>query len=225
MARRTSSPDGTDAPRLTATAPTDLEDWTPAPGDLLTGDRVEGKRIGVLDVAGERLPDVELEECVVDTLRADDTDLRGLRVRDSTIETLDAPVLRASSSSWRGVRIGGGRVGSAELYDAELNDVVFTGLKLGFVNLRGSTLTDVVFRDCVIDELDLGDARLLRVSFEGLTIRAVEGTGTRVEHVDLRRADLDRVERLEGLRGATIGSDQLFALAPLLAAQAGYRVG
>jgi uncharacterized protein YjbI with pentapeptide repeats len=215
---------GTDAPRITLTDPTDLDDWTPGPGDVLTGDRVEGKRIDVFDLAGERLPDLEIEESVIGTLRVDGADLRGLRVRDSVVETLDAPVLRASSSSWREVRIAGGRIGSAELYDAGLNGVEFVGMKLGFVNLRGSTLTDVVFRDCVLDELDIADARLLRVSFDGTRIRAAEGPNTRIEHVDLRGADLDRVERLEGFRGATIGADQLYTLAPLLAAQAGYRV-
>ncbi|MDR6573098.1 uncharacterized protein YjbI with pentapeptide repeats [Curtobacterium sp. 320] len=215
---------GTDAPRITLTEPTDLDDWTPGPGDVLTGDRIEGKRIDVFDLAGERLPDLEIEESVIGTLRVDGADLRGLRVRDSVVETLDAPVLRASSSSWREVRIAGGRIGSAELYDAGLNGVEFVGMKLGFVNLRGSTLTDVVFRDCVVDELDIADARLLRVSFEGTRIRAAEGSNTRIEHVDLRGADLDRVERLEGFRGATIAADQLYTLAPLLAAQAGYRV-
>jgi uncharacterized protein YjbI with pentapeptide repeats len=215
---------GTDAPRITLTEPADLDDWTPGPGDVLTGDRIEGKRIETLDLAGERLPDVEIEESVIGTLRVDGADLRGLRVRDSVVEVLDAPVLRASSSAWREVRIAGGRVGSAELYDAGLNGVEFVGMKLGFVNLRGSTLTDVVFRDCVVDELDIADARLLRVSFEGTRIRAAEGSNTRIEHVDLRAADLDRVERLEGFRGATIAADQLYTLAPLLAAQAGYRV-
>ena len=215
---------GTDAPRITLTEPADLDDWTPGPGDVLTGDRIEGKRIETLDLAGERLPDVEIEESVIGTLRVDGADLRGLRVRDSVVEVLDAPVLRASSSAWREVRIAGGRIGSAELYDAGLNGVEFVGMKLGFVNLRGSTLTDVVFHDCVVDELDIADARLLRVSFEGTRIRAAEGSNTRIEHVDLRGADLDRVERLEGFRGATIAADQLYTLAPLLAAQAGYRV-
>ena len=215
---------GTDAPRITLTEPADLDDCTPGPVDVLTGDRIEGKRIETLDLAGERLPDVEIEESVIGTLRVDGADLRGLRVRDSVVEVLDAPVLRASSSAWREVRIGGGRVGSAELYDAGLNGVEFVGMKLGFVNLRGSTLTDVVFRDCVIDELDIADAQLLRVSFDGTRIRAAEGSNTRIDHVDLRGADLDRVERLEGFRGATIAADQLYTLAPLLAAQAGYRV-
>ncbi|WIB36255.1 pentapeptide repeat-containing protein [Curtobacterium sp. MCJR17_043] len=100
----------------------------------------------------------------------------------------------------------------------------FIGMKLGFVNLRASVLTDVVFRDCVIDEVDIADARLQRVAFPGSTIREVAGADTRIEDVDLRGADLDRVERLDGLRGATIGGEQLYTLAPLLAAQAGYRV-
>ncbi|MFS0729050.1 pentapeptide repeat-containing protein [Curtobacterium sp. 1P10AnD] len=221
MARRT---DGTDAPRTTVPSPSDLEPWTPGPGDVLSGDRIEGKRIAVLDLAGERVPDLELEESVVESLRADDADLRGLRIRDTVVEELDAPVLRVSSSTWRDVRVAGGRVGSAELYDAGLNGVEFVGMKLGFVNLRGATLTDVVLRDCVVDELDLADAKLVRVAFPGTRIRVVEGTNTRIEHVDLRETDLDRVERLEGLRGATIGSEQLYTLAPLLAAQAGYRV-
>lgn len=221
MARRT---DGTDAPRTSITEPGDLEPWAPGPGDVLSGDRIEGKRIAVLDLAGERVPDLELEESVVEVLRAGDADLRGLRARDAVVEELDAPVLRASSSTWRTVRLSGGRVGSAELYDSAMDGVEFVGMKLGFVNLRGATLTDVVFRDCVVDELDLADAKLLRVAFPGTRIRAVEGTNTRIEHVDLRDADLDRAERLEGLRGATIGTDQLYTLAPLLATQAGYRV-
>jgi uncharacterized protein YjbI with pentapeptide repeats len=215
---------GTDAPRITLTEPTDLTDWQPGPGDVLSGDRIDGRRIGSLDLTGERLPDLEIEECVIDVLHADGADLRGVRVHDTVIETMDAPVLRASSSTWREVRIGGGRIGSAELYDSGLNGVEFVGMKIGFVNLRGATVTDVVFRDCVIDELDIADARLLRVSFDGSRIRAAEGSNTRIDHVDLRSADLDRVERLEGFRGATIGADQLWTLAPLLAAQAGYRV-
>ncbi len=80
MARRT---DGTDAPRTTVPSPSDLEPWTPGPGDVLSGDRIEGKRIVVLDLAGERVPDLELEESVVESLRAGDADLRGLRIRDT----------------------------------------------------------------------------------------------------------------------------------------------
>jgi uncharacterized protein YjbI with pentapeptide repeats len=220
MARKT----GVAAPRITLTEPADLEPWAPGPGDVLTGDRIEGKRIEVLDLSGERLPDLEVEESVIETLRAGDAELRGFRIRDTVVELLDAPVLRAVSGAWREVRIAGGRIGSAELHDSSLASVEFVGMKLGFVNLRASTLTDVVFRDCVIDEIDIADARLLRVSFEGSAIREVAGTNTRIEDVDLRGADLDRLERLDGLRGATIGGEQLYTLAPLLAAQAGYRV-
>ncbi|WIE72483.1 hypothetical protein [Curtobacterium sp. MCJR17_020] len=95
---------GTETPRITLTEPVDLQDWVPGPGDVLTGDRIEGKRIGVLDLAGERLPDLEIEECVIDTLRGDGADFRGLRVHDSIIDTLDAPC--CGHRAVRGARSG-----------------------------------------------------------------------------------------------------------------------
>lgn len=213
----------TEAPRLRPVAPSGLTASDPAEG-LLPGDALEAVAIDVLDVTGRRLTDLDVEDCTIATLRADGTDLRGLRIRDSVVEVLDAPVLRAARTTWQRVEVRGGRVGSAELYDSSLDEVVVAGMKLGFVNLRAATLRDVLFRDCVIDELDLDGARLTRVAFEGCVIREVTGGGTTLQHVDLRGAGLDRVERLEGLRGATISAEQVYTLAPVLAQQAGFRV-
>jgi uncharacterized protein YjbI with pentapeptide repeats len=212
-----------DAPRLRPVDPSDLTVWDPTTR-VLPGDALEAVRVPTFDVAGERLTDLDVEDCVFGTVRADETDLRGLRIRDSVIEMLDAPVLRAARTTWQRVEVRAGRVGSAELYDTVLDEVVFSGLKLGFVNLRAAKLRDVLFRDCVIDELDLDGAALTRVAFDGCTIREVAGRSATIEHVDLRGAELDRVERLEGLRGATISVDQVYALAPMLAVQAGFRV-
>jgi uncharacterized protein YjbI with pentapeptide repeats len=203
--------------------PSDLTAWDPA-SELLPGDVLEAVAIDELDVAGQRLTDLDVAECTVRVLRADGTDLRGLRVRDSVIDMLDAPVLRGARTTWQRVEVHGGRVGSAELYDTALDEVLLEGLKLGFVNLRAATLRDVVIRDCTIDELDLDGATMTRVAFEGCRIREVSGRETRIEHLDLRGVDPDRLERFEGLRGATIASEQVFALAPMLAAQAGFRV-
>ena len=213
----------TDAPRLRPVVPTDLTAWDPA-SELLPGDALEAVAIDTLDVAGARLTDLDVAESTIGVLRADGTDLRGLRIRDSVIEMLDAPVLRGARTSWQRVEVHGGRVGSAELYDTMLDEVLLEGLKLGFVNLRASTLRDVVVRDCTIDELDLDGAVLTRVAFEDCRIREVSGREARIEHLDLRGVDFDRLERFEGLRGATIASEQVFALAPMLAVQAGFRV-
>jgi uncharacterized protein YjbI with pentapeptide repeats len=215
----------TDAPRLRLVEPTGLEPLELAELDeLLPGDLLEGKRAEVVDLVERRLTDLAVEECVLERLVADGAELRGTRFRDVVVGVLDAAVLKASATTWRSVRIGSGRVGSAELYDGDLDDVEFAGLKLGFVNLRGARLNDVVFRDCTFDELDVDGARLNRVAFEGCTIGELAGNAAEVRHVDLRGARLDGIGRLQGLRGATISDEQVWALAPLFAREAGFRV-
>ncbi len=49
-------------------------------------------------------------------------------------------------------------------------------------------------------------------------------TGARLRDVDLRGADLSRVDGVAGLAGASIDERQLAELAPLLAAEAGLTV-
>jgi uncharacterized protein YjbI with pentapeptide repeats len=215
----------TEAPRLSAVDPQNLTPLTGADLDaVLSGDLIEGRAVDVWDIAGRRLPDLAVEESTIARLLGDDAELRGLRLRDVVVDVLDAAVLHAARTSWRGVRVRSGRVGSAELYDTGIDDVEFQGLKLGFVNLRGSRLTDVVFRDCTIDELDLDGAALVRVAFVDTTIGSVAGTGTTIRNVDLREARIDGVAQLSALRGATISEEQVWALAPMFARDAGFHV-
>lgn len=217
---------GIESPR---TGGVDLGDLGPSPfdgsaPDVLPGDRFEGVAFGDLDIVDLRLPDLTLEECTIDRWAAGNAELGGLRARDVTVGVLDAPVLRAARSSWHRVRVDSGRVGSADLAASRLDEVELVGMKLGFVNLRGATVADLLVRDCTIDELDLGGATLSRVAFEGCRIRTIAGVPDRAEHLDLRGASLERVDPVEGLRGAVISSDQVYDLAPLLAAAAGLRV-
>lgn len=213
------------APRLGMVEPHGLD---PVAADelleLLSGDLLEGRSAVEADLTGRTLCDVSIEECSFDLIRLDDADLQGARFREVLVGVLDAAVFRAARTTWSSVRIGSGRVGSAELFDARLDDVVIADARLGFLNLRASRVRDVLFRGCRIDELDIDGARLERVAFEDCTIGAVAGTAASVLHVDLRRANLDGIDRLAGLRGATIAEDQVWSLAPLLAREAGFHV-
>jgi uncharacterized protein YjbI with pentapeptide repeats len=222
MAQRT----GTDQPRIEGI---ELEGLEPAPfagsePGVMAGDRFEGLAFGDLDIQDMRLPDVQIEESSIDRWSAGNAELGGLRLRDVTVGVLDAPVLRAARSSWHRVRVDSGRIGSADLAASRIDGLELVGMKLGFVNLRGATVADLLVRDCTIDELDLGGATLSRVAFEGCRIATIAGVADRVEHLDLRGASLERVDPVEGIRGATISSDQVYDLAPLLAAAAGLRV-
>jgi uncharacterized protein YjbI with pentapeptide repeats len=100
----------------------------------------------------------------------------------------------------------------------------FRGCKLDSVNFRDCTLTDVTFEDCVLRDPDFGGAKLTRVRFPGCSLTGASFTNAICSSVDLRGASLGITAGFGALRGATIDSLQLMALAPLLAHHLGITV-
>ncbi len=139
------------------------------------------------------------------------------------LERVDLTVVRAARSQWRDVRVTG-RLGSLEAYEARWRSVHFVGCKLGFLNLRGADLVDVAFTDCRIEELDLGDAVARRVGLHGTRVASLSVRGSELHDVDLRSATVGGLVGLVSLRGATITSERLGHLAPLVADAWGLRV-
>ena len=131
-----------------------------------------------------------------------DEDYEGLRFAEVTFD--DAAGVQAFSSALRRVRFRGG--------------------KLDSVNFRGAVFTDVTFEDCMLRDTDFGGATLLRVGFAGCTLTGADFTKTACTEVDLRGAQLGITAGYESLRGATIDSVQLVALAPYLARHLGITV-
>ena len=162
--------------------------------------------------------------CAFVGVSAREGDWKATRIIESTFERLDVPVLRGARGVWRDVRMEGARLGSVEAYEASWHSVEFVGCKLAFVNLRGADLLDVAFTDCVIEDLDLVQTTARRVSLRGSRVARLNLQHTTLEHVDLRGADLEEVNGLDGLRGATISPAQLTLLAPLLAREKGVKV-
>jgi uncharacterized protein YjbI with pentapeptide repeats len=108
-----------------------------------------------------------------------------------------------------------------QAFSAALRRVTFRDGKLDSVNFRTAVLTDVAFEDCVLRDVDFGSATLLRVSFAGCTLTGADFTKVSCTEVDLRGASLGITAGFDALRGATIDSVQLVALAPYLARHLG----
>jgi uncharacterized protein YjbI with pentapeptide repeats len=190
-----------------------------------------------LDAEGDDLEEVEVVDVAVSELRWEirrrlsDSRLRGLTCRtwkapaltliNCRLEQLDVVALSAPNAGWANTEVLTSRIGSVEAYDADLRQVAFTGCKLGYVNLREAILNDVSFTDCVIEDLDVSRAKATRVALSGCRITRLELGHSSLRDVDLRGAELADVTDPEGLRGATISPDQLFDLAPILAARLG----
>lgn len=184
----------------------------------------ETARFRGLDISGMDLSDSTFEECELDQLTAHDTQFRSTRWLRTAVSGMNAPVLRASRTVLREVSFEACRLGAAELYDATLDNVVFSNSKITWLNFGSSTVKDVLIRDCTIDELDLGQAKLERVLLENVRVGSVNFSGARMRQVDLRGAQLRSISGLESLRGTVITPEQLQALAELFAEHHGIAV-
>ncbi|WP_230673735.1 pentapeptide repeat-containing protein [Rathayibacter sp. Leaf248] len=193
-------------------------------GDLGAREHAEGLRFDGVDLTGADLTAVSISECLLSAVVLSGAQLRAASVVESRVERIDVPGLSAARSRWRSVELLGSRLGSAELYESTLEQVRIADCKLGYVNLRGAALRDVLLERCTIDELDLGGATGARVRLVDCDVRSLELGGARLEHLDLRGAELHVLGGLDGLRGAALTELQLSLMLPLFAQHFGVQV-
>lgn len=183
-----------------------------------------GVRIAGVDLADRDLTGLQLSEVALEDVRADGAVLRAAVISEVTIKRLDAPVLDAARSRWRTVVVSDSRIGSLAAIEVDLDVVRFERCRIGFANLRGAALTDVALVDCTIDELDVSGATITRLAMPGSSIRTLSIRDATLAHADLSGTELDDVDDIASLRGATLASDQLFALRGRVAAALGIRL-
>ncbi len=129
-----------------------------------------------------------------------------------------------AETGWLDTALTGCALAGVQAFSASLRRVTFRDCKLDSVNFRSGTLSDVRFENCLLRDVEFGGARLLRVSFGGCTLTRADLAKVTCTDVDLRGAELGITAGYESLRGATIDSGQLVALAPLLARHLGITV-
>jgi len=147
--------------------------------------------------------------------------LRKSRFTDATLLQVRFVATDLAETGWQDSTLTGCALAGVQVFSAALRRVVFRDGKLDSVNFRDAVLTDVAFEDCVLRDVDFGGAVLLRVSFAGCTLTGADFTKATCTEVDLRGAQVGITAGYESLRGVTIDSGQLVALAPLLARHLG----
>jgi uncharacterized protein YjbI with pentapeptide repeats len=129
-----------------------------------------------------------------------------------------------AETGWQDVTLDGCALSGVQAFSASMRRVTFRNCKLDSVNFRSGTLREVTFEDCVLRDAEFGGATLRRVGFGGCTLARADFTKASCDEVDLRGAELGISGGYESLRGTTIDSGQLVALAPLLARHLGITV-
>jgi uncharacterized protein YjbI with pentapeptide repeats len=216
------------AKRRSSEPPTTIElpELTPFDGDRLEeGSDLEGVDLSGLDLgASVTLPDVRLVSCRLERCGLDGLVLPRAHIAESLLHEVEAAGLSMRDSTWLDVLVDGARFGALSLTGASLRSVRVRGSRLNFVDLSGATVVDLVFERCAIGELDLSGAEARWVRFDACTIDVLDVAESRLTDVDLTGAQVRAVRGVAGLRGATLGRDQLLDLAPQLADHLGIRV-
>ncbi len=198
---------------------------TVAAGDVEREDTREGEEIvggGLTRLDWTR---VTLRGCLVRLVDVTDLELGRARLVDSRLAEPDVVHLDATDSMWRSVEVTRGRLGAWDMAGGFWDSVSVVGARIGYANMRDATLTDVHLHDCRIETLDLAGATVRRMSLHGCVIGELVVNRAELIGVDLRGADLARIDGVQSLGGATISAEQLLGLAPALAREAGISVG
>lgn len=192
--------------------------------DVGEGDTREQERIGATGFDTLAWRATTLIDCDLVWSRVGAVDLMGGRLIDSIVLEPDVDELAGDDSTWRSTRIVDGRIGAAVLARGHLDSLSLTAVRVGYLDLRSASVSDLTMTDCRIDTLDLTGAQLTGARFPRCRIGELVVDHADLSSVDLRGAEIGRIDGVTGLRGATVDPGQLMDLAPLLAESLGIAV-
>jgi len=192
-------------------------------GDLEPDEDYEGLRFAEVTFDEAAAGGCHFLDCEFGSVSFGGGRLRKSRFTDVALREVRFVATDLAESGWQDATLVGCALAGVQAFSAALRRVVFTGGKLDSVNFRGALLTDVTFEDCMLRDVDFGGATLLRVRFADGTLGA-DFTKAACTEVDLRGSRLGITAGYESLRGVTIDSGQLVALAPYLARHLGITV-
>ncbi|MCZ2817149.1 pentapeptide repeat-containing protein [Modestobacter sp. VKM Ac-2984] len=207
----------------------DLETLLPpleeAPGPQLTGaGSADGLRFTGLELTGDATG-ASFLECALAGCDLDGVPFDRARFATCLLADLRAAGWSLVDATLLDVVVDGGRFGAVTAHGAELSRVALQEVKVDFLDLRGATLVDVTLTGCTVGELDLTGADLRDLRLLDCTVESLVLSGARSRSVDLRGAEVTRLDGVADLRGCTINTAQLAGWSAGMAAELGIRVG
>ena len=194
---------------------------TPHEGSLEPDEEYDGYLFADTAFGDAHAGNCHFLDCEFAGISFDGGRLRKARFTDTRLRDVRFVASDLAETGWLDTTLGGCALAGVQAFSVSMRRVTFRDGKLDSVNFRSGTLTDVMFENCLLRDVEFGGATLQRVSFSGCTLTRADFAKVSCTDVDMRGADLGITAGYESLRGATIDSGQLVALAPLLARHLG----
>jgi uncharacterized protein YjbI with pentapeptide repeats len=199
--------------------PPQLDAWSEDAGPEIEIDRALAK--GLDCTASTKISaDASRIESMVVTGAALDT----FELTDVACTKLEGAAVRAYKTNLLRVALADCRLTGAEFAEGNFEDCTFRNVKFDEAGFRFATFKRVRFENCILRQADFSNAKLSQVTFTGCDLEATNFVSASCTNVDITGEDFTQVKGVLGLKGATISTEQLMQLAPLLASELGFRV-
>ncbi|HSX42700.1 MAG TPA: pentapeptide repeat-containing protein [Candidatus Saccharimonadales bacterium] len=199
--------------------PAQLAAWDDEADDSLEIDRAA---VSNLYVAGVTYANIDMSR--LDHVSLTGLVLERLEISDAVCTKLESAGLRGHKARLLRVQISDSRMTGSELGGGSFEDCTFRNIKFDEAGFRFATFKRVHFENCMLRAADFGNARFTHVTFSSCDLTDTNFTSAHCSSVDIREQDIVAAKGVLGLKGATISSEQLMQLAPLLAAELGFRL-
>jgi uncharacterized protein YjbI with pentapeptide repeats len=136
----------------------------------------------------------------------------------------EAAALQAYKANLLRVALTDCRLTGVELAEGHFEDCVFKNVKFDNAGFRFATFKRVRFENCILRQADFSSAKFSHVTFTDCDLEAANFASAHCTTVDVTNQDLSLAKGILGLKGATISTEQLIQLAPLLASELGFHI-
>jgi uncharacterized protein YjbI with pentapeptide repeats len=192
-----------------------IDDWAGA-----VDTEIELDNVAARDKNFAHVRHLEIEGCRLEAIQLAEANLDKLRVSDAVLTRVEAAGMHANGAAALRVVLKDSRLTGADFGASLLEDCLFDNVKFDEAGFRFAACKRVRFENCVLRNADFSGAKLTNVSFSGCELKGANFDNATCKAVDLRGEALADIKGIFGLKGATISSEQLIQLAPLLAAEA-----
>jgi len=167
-----------------------------------------------INVDGSKLVGVTMTGAILEKFECSDTEW--IKLEAAAVQAYRTNLLRVTMTDCR--------LTGAEFAEGHFEDCVFKNVKFDEAGFRFASFKRVRFENCMLRAADFSNAKLSQVTFTGCDLEEANFVSANCANVDITTEDVTAVEGILGLKGATISTEQLMQLAPLLASELGFQV-
>lgn len=165
------------------------------------------------DYVGTQVKLAEMASCRVERVQLTGSRLTRCTFVDCVASASDFSGVVLEDCSLRRVEFHECRLSGLQAQHSHFEDVAFFGCKIDKANFRMTEWKSAEFHDCELVEADFYESSLPGSRFQNSDLSGAQLSKADLSRSQLNGSRLEHIQGADGLRGVTIGSDQVIPVA------------